>query len=350
MNPVIDSLAAEIRDAAARGEPLRIRGGGTKDFYGGPLDERVLDACVYAGIVDYEPTELVLTARAGTPIASIEATLSERGQMLAFEPPRFGPGSTFGGVIAAGLSGPRRPYAGSVRDHVLGVRLLDGRGDDLRFGGQVMKNVAGYDVSRLVTGSLGTLGLVLEASVKVLPRPPLELTLVQTATAAEAIDRMNAWAGKPHPITGTCHVDSVLYLRLSGAESAVRAAEARIGGERCEDAGVWDALRDGRHTFLDGNAPVWRLSVRPTAPADALPNGLIEWGGALRWIRGDADSKVLRETARQMGGHATLFRGGDKQAGVFQPLSPALLGLHRRLRASFDPHGVFSARRLHSNL
>src|SRR5688500_477707 len=244
MQEVIEQLAEAIRDASARDAPLRIRGGGTKDFYGGALRGDVLDTRVCSGIVDYEPTELVIPARAGTPLAEIEAALESRGQMLAFEPPRFSDGATLGGTIAAGLSGPRRPYAGSARDFVLGVRLLDGNGTDLRFGGQVMKNVAGYDVSRLLVGSLGTLGLLTEISLKVLPAPVAEVTLRQECPQAAAIERMNGWAGRPYPVTGTCHVANALYVRLSGAQAAVHAARVRLGGD--EDTGgtaLWNALR-----------------------------------------------------------------------------------------------------------
>ena len=283
MQDLIDKLAETIRDAAARKAPLRIRGGGTKDFYGGEPRGEVLDTRAYAGIVDYEPTELVLTARCGTPLAEIEALLRQHGQMLAFEPPRFGDASTLGGCMAAGLSGPRRPYSGSARDHVLGVRILDGKGTDLRFGGQVMKNVAGYDVSRLMVGALGTLGVLLEISLKVLPRPTHDLTLRQERSQSDAIELMKAWGGKPYPITATCHVAGKLYVRLSGAESAVRAARTRLGGEILEDGAFWAAVRDQRLDFFREAAPLWRISIKSTAaPLDCAGAQLVEWSGALR--------------------------------------------------------------------
>jgi glycolate oxidase FAD binding subunit len=348
MQPIIDQLAESIRAAAARGAPLRIRGGGTKDFYGGELRGDVLDTRAYTGIVEYEPTELVLTARAGTPLLEIERLLNEHGQMLAFEPPRFGDASTLGGAIASGLSGPRRPYSGSARDHVLGVRLLDGKGTDLRFGGQVMKNVAGYDVSRLMVGALGTLGLLLEISLKVLPRPATELTCRQERPQAQAIELMNAWAGKPYPISATCHTADTLYVRLSGAESAVRAARAKLGGEEVSDhTAFWDALRDQRLPEFHSAKSLWRVSLKPTAPPLGLGERLVEWGGALRWIRDAADGVTVREAAARSGGHAALFRAEDKSVGAFHPLAPTVARLHQRLKETFDPRRILNPGRLY---
>jgi glycolate oxidase FAD binding subunit len=345
----IDQLAHAIREAAASKQPLRIRGGGTKDFYGGELRGDVLDTRAYTGIVDYEPTELVITARAGTPLSVIESAMLDRGQMLAFEPPRFGADATLGGCIAAGLSGPRRPYAGSARDLVLGVRMLDGRGADLRFGGQVMKNVAGYDVSRLMTGSLGTLGLLLEVSLKALPLPPAQITLKREHSAAQALALMNQWAGKPLPITATCHTGSDLYIRLSGAEPAVRAARDKLGGEDVSDGELfWQQLRDHELDMFRTGKPLWRLSVKSTAAPLAFDHPqLIEWGGALRWLAADLDASTVRDAASRAGGHAALFRDGDKGAGVFHPLSPALMVLHRRLKETFDPHGILNRGRMY---
>ena len=349
MQDILHQFAETIRDAAARKAPLRIRGGGTKDFYGGPLRGDVLDTTSYSGIVDYEPTELVITARAGTPLAEIEAALRASGQMLAFEPPRYSEGSTLGGCMAAGLSGPRRPYAGSARDFVLGVRVLDGKGADLRFGGQVMKNVAGYDVSRLMVGALGTLGVLTEVSLKVLPLPAAEITVEQERSPQQALELMNAWAGKPYPITATCHMENRLYVRLSGAEPAVRAARQKVGGEEtASGAPFWDALRDQKLGFFDVQEPLWRVSLKPTAPPLALGDGqLVEWNGALRWISGKVDPEPLREAAAAAGGHATLFRGGDRAAGVFQPLAAPLLELHRRLKDTFDPDRILNVGRMY---
>jgi glycolate oxidase FAD binding subunit len=350
LDEILHQLGETIRDAGARGATLQIRGGGTKDFYGRRMASEILDTRVYSGIVDYEPTELVITARCGTPLDAVEAALRERGQMLAFEPPRFGDGGTLGGAIASGLSGPRRASSGAARDFVLGIRMLDGKGTDLSFGGRVMKNVAGYDVSRLMAGALGTLGVLTEISLKVLPRPATELTLRQERSQAEAIELMNSWAGQPYPITATCHAQSQLHVRLSGAEPAVDAARRKLGGEAIENGEAhWNALRDHRLPFFDAS-PLWRLSVKSTtAPLALEGEQVVEWGGALRWLRGSSNVAAIRSAAAGAGGHATLFRGEITSADVFHPLSPALQKVHRRLKDTFDPHGVLNRGRMYAD-
>jgi glycolate oxidase FAD binding subunit len=329
MQDVVDNLARLIREAASQRRPLCIRGGGTKDFYGGELRGDKFDTGAFRGIVAYEPTELVITARAGTPLTEIDAALREKGQMLAFEPPHFGDGTTLGGCVAAGLSGPRRPYAGAVRDFVLGVRILDGKGDYLRFGGQVMKNVAGYDVSRLMAGSLGTLGVLLEVSLKVLPAPAAETTLHLECEQEQALLLMNEWAGKPLPVTATAYRDGDLSVRLAGARVAVDAAVGKIGGALVASAQAkrfWTGIREHADPFFASSGPLWRLAVSSTTPPlDLSGQQLIEWGGALRWLKSVADAKTIRDAAARSGGHATMFRGGDKSGGVFQPLPPALM-------------------------
>ena len=351
---MIEQFRERILAAAAHKRALRIRGGGTKDWYGGALAGEILDTRGHAGIVDYEPTELVITARCGTPLAEIEAVLAERKQMLAFEPPHFGSGATsgatFGGAIAAGLAGPRRANSGGVRDFVLGAKLMDGKGEVLTFGGQVMKNVAGYDVSRLLAGSLGTLGLMLEISVKVLPRAVAETTLQFEMSEIDAIRRLNEWGGQPLPVSGSCWVDGMLALRLSGAQAAVDAAVRSLGGQLVPDADAfWAGLREQRHAFFEGEAPVWRLSLPSTTSAIVLGGAqLIEWGGAQRWLRADSGAaETIRRTAAAAGGHATLFRGGDKASGVFQPLAPPLARIHERLKATFDPSHIFNPGRMY---
>jgi glycolate oxidase FAD binding subunit len=352
MDATIESYANAIRSAGERGQALCLRGSGSKDFYGGPLIGDVLDTTSYCGIVDYEPTELVITARGGTPLHEVEAALARQGQMLAFEPPHFGPGATLGGCVAAGLSGPRRAYQGAVRDFVLGTRVLDGRGTDLHFGGQVMKNVAGYDVSRALVGSLGTLAFLLEVSLKVLPRPVAEVTLRLPLDEAQAIVTMNRWAGQPFPVSATCYHDGALTVRLSGAVSAVRAARAKIGGEVVSDGeSVWSSIREHSAPFFRAPGTLWRLSVPSTTPPLALAGAqLIEWGGALRWWKTEDEPDVVRAAATRAGGHATLFRSQAKPVSVFQPLAPALLSLHRRLKHALDPHGVFGRQRLYDAL
>ncbi|MBT0963202.1 glycolate oxidase subunit GlcE [Denitromonas iodatirespirans] len=354
MTDIEQAWAGQIREAAAHKTPLRIRGGGTKDFYGQSLDGTVLDTRAHRGVISYEPTELVVKVRAGTPLAELEAALAAEGQMLGFEPPHFGDGATVGGCVAAGLSGPRRATAGAVRDFVLGVTLLDGRGERLHFGGEVMKNVAGYDVARLMTGSLGTLGLLLDVSIKVLPLPVAEATLRFEMGADEAVAQMNRWGGQPLPVSATSWIAGVLTLRLSGAEAAVVAACQRLGGERLDDERArahWQGLREHSHGFFGGDAPLWRLSVPSVAgPIGLAGSQLIEWGGAQRWVRTEQDAASIRARAEALGGHATLFRAADKAAGVFQPLVPTLRGIHQRLKHSFDPAGIFSPGRLYEGL
>ena len=351
----MEQFRQQILAASAAGKPLRLRGGGTKDWYGQQLEGEVLDTRAYAGIIDYEPTELVITARCGTPLADIEAALAARNQMLAFEPPHFGPGATVGGVVASALSGPRRASAGALRDFVLGAVLMDGHGERLAFGGQVMKNVAGYDVSRLLAGSMGTLGLILEVSLKVLPLPLREATLRVACAEIAALRLLNEWAGKPLPISASCWHDGVLSVRLSGAEAAVSAALQSLGGAVLapdDAAAFWQSLREQTHAFFAGAGSLWRLSLPPHASAMILKGRqLIEWGGAQRWLKldGDADaagSARIRQAVAAAGGHATLFRGGDKAVGVFHPLAPAVATIHQRLRQAFDPAGIFNPHRM----
>ena len=351
MNDLITEWAERIRTAAQKNLPVQIRGGGSKDFYGGALHGEPLDTGAYRGILEYEPTELVLSARAGTPLAAIEAALAEHHQMLPFEPPHFG-NATLGGCIAAGLSGPRRAAAGSARDFVLGVRILDGRGDELAFGGRVIKNVAGYDVSRLMTGAMGTLGLILDVSLKVLPVPLAERTQQLQASEMDAIRMLNAWAATPLPISATCHEGEILSVRLSGAQSAIDAAAGRIGGQRLDDArAFWTALREQQSAFFAGDDPLWRLSVKSTAPALPLSGRqLLEWNGALRWIRTDLDASLVRDVARKAGGHATSFRARERARDPFHPLPDAMMQLHRRLKQTFDPSGVLNPGRLYPDL
>ncbi|MBE7460461.1 MAG: glycolate oxidase subunit GlcE [Zoogloeaceae bacterium] len=349
MSDLTEQFRERVLAAAVDKAPLRIRGGGTKDFYGNAPAGELLDTTGHAGLVAYEPTELVVTVRAGTRLAELEAALGERGQMLAFEPPHFGETATAGGCVAAGLSGPRRAAAGAVRDFVLGVKLLDGKGEILNFGGQVMKNVAGYDVSRLMAGAMGTLGLLLEVSLKVLPKPPAEATLRLELPQDQAIETMNRWGGQPLPLSATCWSDGQLTVRLSGARAAVAAAKEKIGGEAVADAeAFWRSVREQEDGFFSNAAALWRLSLpAKTAPLSLPVEPLIEWGGALRWLACDGPAAVVREAAARAGGHATLFRGGDRSEGAFHPLPPPLMAIHRNLKRAFDPQGLFNPGRLY---
>jgi glycolate oxidase FAD binding subunit len=348
---IASDLKARVDSAIADRTPLAIVAGGTKQFMGRMIQAEDLDVSAHRGVVSYEPSELVLTARAGTPLESVENTLAERRQMLPFEPPHFGDGATLGGTVACGLSGPRRPYAGAIRDFVLGVTLINGKGEILRFGGEVMKNVAGYDVSRLVTGSLGTLGIMLDVSLKVLPIPAEDLTLAFEMDAAEAIQQVNRWAARPIPISAACHDGDRLRIRLSGTAGGVKTAAERIGGERQDADGFWRDLREHRLEFFSSDAPLWRLSVPPTVPPLALPDQtLVDWGGALRWLKSEADSDSIRSVVSTVGGHATLFRGGDRTGQIFHPLPAKLHEIHRRLKSAFDPERVFNPGRMYEDI
>lgn len=355
MEALIESFREAVRQAAANGQPLCLRGSGSKDFYGGPLQGAPLDLSPFRGIVRYEPKELVLTARAGTPLAEIGQALAANRQMLPFEPPSFGAAATLGGCVAAGLSGPRRAYQGAVRDFVLGVRMLDGRGDDLRFGGQVMKNVAGYDIPRLQTGAQGTLGVLLTVSLKVLPRPACERSLCFEMDAAMAIDTMNRLAGRPLPLSAACHLTDAgrqqLWLRLSGAAEAVSAAARQLGGEPVADAEsqpFWSDLRERRLDFFTETESLWRLSLPPAAPLLDLPGEvLLDWGGAQRWLKTAASADAVRAAATAAGGHAAWL---GKRGTVLPPLAPALGSLQRRVKNAFDPECILNPGRLYESL
>ena len=352
MDAALDAVIGKVRQAAERARPLRIRGGGSKDFYGQRLHGELLDVRPLAGVVDYEPSELVVTVRAGTRLRELQALLAERGQCLPFEPPQFGVGSTIGGAVAAGLSGPARASVGSLRDYVLGVQIVNGKGELLTFGGQVMKNVAGYDVSRLMAGSLGTLGVIVQVSLKVLPVPPAEATLLFDLSETSARQQLNRWGGQPLPLNASCWADGHLAVRLRGAQAAVAAAARSMGGqalapERAERQ--WPALRDQALPFfrLAPGEALWRASVPDTATPLNLGPTLVEWHGAQRWIKATpADAPVVREAAARAGGHATLFRGGDGSVPVFTPLPEPLARIHAQLKREFDPAGILNPGRM----
>ncbi len=369
MNSALQTTLEHIRHAAEQRQPLRIRGGGSKDFVGQRLQGEVLDTRGLSGIVSYEPTELVVTVRGGTPLAELEALLAGQGQRLPFEPPHFG-AATVGGMVAAGLSGPARAAVGAVRDYVLGAQLINGRAEVLVFGGQVMKNVAGYDVSRLMAGAMGTLGVLAEVSIKVLPVAPAEATLCFDMGQADALAALHRWGGQPLPLNASCWVQDqgrdMLYVRLSGAVAAVEAACRTMGGQRMDNAAVdadWVACREQTLPFFTpppdmADACLWRVSVPQTTPV--LPLGeqssgdaqLVEWQGGLRWVWApEAQADAIRAAAQAAGGHATLWRtpqGRERRHPAFAPLSAPLLAIHQRLKAEFDPAGIFNPGRLYA--
>jgi glycolate oxidase FAD binding subunit len=368
MGGVMEHELARLREQVVAADrerrPLRIAGGGTKEFYGRPATSPagetlegvdVLDCRANRGVISYEPTELVVSARCGTPLAELEQTLAENRQYLPFEPPHFGPGATVGGAVAAGLSGPRRLAAGSLRDYVLGTTLLVASGAVLRFGGEVMKNVAGYDVSRLLAGSLGILGVIAEVSLKVLPLPAAELTLQFEVGEAEGIRRCNQWGGQPLPISATLWEADRLWVRLSGATAAVDAAAVRLGGERLppdQADALWRALREQTSPFFADAPVVWRLSLPPaTPPLELSGSQLIEWGGALRWhvpVHDHASSQALRDLVARVGGSATLFRAGARaRVARFHPLEEPIRQIHLRLKQEFDPNRIFNPGRMY---
>lgn len=353
MADLTQQLANQVQDAYHKKYPLSLQGSGTKAFLGHPVQGHPLALTAHRGILHYEPSELVLTARAGTPLAEIEAQLEQEKQMLAFEPPYYGDTATLGGTIACGLSGPRRPYAGAARDFVLGCQLINGKGEVLNFGGEVMKNVAGYDLSRLQVGAYGTLGLMLTLSLKVLPKPETELTLIQECQADKAIQQMNTWAAKPLPLSASCYDGQWLYIRLSGAETAIQAAQAKIGGEPYPaEARFWQQLREQQLTFFDNSEPLWRCAVPPATPPLNLPGKqLIDWGGGQRWLYTDIPAEKIRHQIAQINGHATLFRHpAEKTISRFHPLSPGILRLHQQLKNALDPAGIFNPARLYPTL
>lgn len=349
---ISELLQGRVQQAVGDGRKLNIIGGGSKARLGRRATGETLDAGGHRGIVDYDPRELVLTARAATPLQEIEAALAEHNQMLAFEPPHLGETATLGGTIACGLSGPRRPYAGAARDFVLGCQLLNGRGEILRFGGQVMKNVAGYDVSRLMAGAYGTLGVLLELSLKVLPRPNASATLFFECRAEEAIERMSGLLRQPLPLDGACYYKGQCYLRLSGSEQSVKEAQRKLPGEVLNPRShFWQRLREQQLSYFNNTLPLWRIVVKPGTPPLPLDGEwLYDWGGAQRWLFSEIDGEAIRAEVQARGGHATLFRGGDREGEVFQPLAPPLRLLHQRLKASFDPAGIFNPGRMYPEL
>jgi glycolate oxidase FAD binding subunit len=353
----LSHLVEQILRAGAEHRALCIRGGGTKDFYGEAPQGHPLDVRPLHGIVAYEPSELVVTVRAGTPLRELEAALAQQGQCLPFEPPRFGAASTVGGMVASGLAGPSRAAVGGVRDYVLGATMINGRGEVLTFGGQVMKNVAGYDVSRVLAGSMGILGVISEVSLKVLPTPRATATLRFEAEQADALPAMHRAVAAAMPVHASAWCNGTVMLRLAGARAAVDAAVKALGGDRVDDATArtfWDGMRDQRDAFFAAagqmvreGSTLWRLSVpATTAPLELEGPTLIEWGGSLRWLVSRVPLATMRHMVDGVGGHATVYHSRERLRGVFAPLPEPVARIHRDLKRAFDPHGIFNPGRL----
>ncbi len=342
-----ETLADQVRRAAEAHAPLRIEGGGTRSFHGRTVTGETLAMGGHRGVIDYDPSELVITARAGTPLAEIEALLEAESQMLCFEPPSFGPGGTIGGAVATGLSGPRRPFAGALRDYVLGARVLDGRGDVLRFGGTVFKNVAGFDAFRLMAGAHGCLGAILDVSLRVTPKPRAEAALVFEMEGEAARAWVTGLMRRPLPLSGAFHDGERLHLRLSGGETAVAVTAREFGGE-AEGLEVWSSIRDMTHPACAVSSVLWRIALPQTAAPPELDGSAWDWGGGVRWLATETVDPAVWELAAKWDGHATLWRGADDQ--VFQPLAPPIFKLHQRLKAALDPAGLFNLGRMYEGL
>lgn len=344
-------LQAQVDTAYQQRHRLRIVGGDTKQFYGQCLTGETLSTAKHCGIIDYDPTELVITARSGTPLHVIEAALAEQGQMLDFEPPHFGAQATLGGTLACGFSGPRRAFTGAARDFVLGCKLINGKGEVIQFGGRVIKNVAGYDVARLMVGALGTLGVLLEISLKVVPKPAQEITLVQPLSLPAAMQTLQTYAAQPLPLSAASYDGENLYVRLSGSTMALQAACTQIAGDQVDNH-YWQAIKEHQHAFFNTPVPLWRLSVASTtAPLDLEGQWLFDWCGALRWLRSETTAEEIRRVVSAVGGHATLFRRhATAPIAVFHPLSDTLLKYHQRVKQAFDPHALFNINRLYQDM
>jgi len=348
-NDISEQLQSKVTQAIEHDESLKITAGGSKDFYGRAVSGKELNIAEHQGIISYEPTELVIKARAGTPLKTIEHVLTENNQMLAFEPPSFGDSATLGGTIACNFSGPRRAYGGAARDFVLGTKIINGKAEILSFGGEVMKNVAGYDVSRLMTGAMGTLGAILEASIKVVPMPEAEITLTQNTSIKDALEKLHHWSGLPLPISASCYYKDTLYIRLSGAEKAINAAQRSMGGEVLAEADVfWHSVKEQSHEFFNTEKSLWRISLASNTPALSLEGDtLYEWGGALRWLKTDTAQEKIHLAGDALDGHIGLFRTAGERDEVFQNLPEHLLKLHRNLKHAFDPHNIFNIGRMY---
>jgi glycolate oxidase FAD binding subunit len=345
-------LQAQVQQAVDSRTPLHIIGGNNKTFYGAPTSAVTpLHLSGHQGIVAYEPSELVVTVRSGTQLNELDKVLAEQGQMLAFEPPAFSSTATLGGTIACGFSGARRPYAGSARDFVLGCTILNGKAERCRFGGQVMKNVAGFDVSRLMVGALGQLGVLLDVSLRVMPMPEADTTLCHTLVSYnEALELMQRCQGQPWPLSALAYDGLALRIRLSGADAALQKATKQLGGDIDIDGQqFWHDLREHQLDFFRSAENLWRISIAPATPMlDILGNWLLDWGGARRWLKSTAPAEQIHEMSHAKGGHAICFRGSEKIDWL--RLEPNLLALHKKVRLAFDPYQLLNPHRFSPEL
>lgn len=352
---ISNNLQSQVEEAINTKTALKIQGGNSKHFYGRQIEAQLLDVSGHQGIINYEPTELVITARAGTTINEIESALGEHNQMLAFEPPMFAQSATLGGTIAGNFSGPRRAYRGALRDHLLGSKIINGKGEILNFGGEVMKNVAGYDASRLMAGALGTLGVILEASIKTVPKAEAEITLVQACSVNDALDKVHLWAQKALPLSASFYDGENLYIRLSSNDASIKSTMKITGGDVLQNDAFWHQLKEQQHTFFKTDKPIWRLSIASaSAPLHLNGETLYEWGGALRWISTDEPVDKIRHAAEACGGHATLFHNAHSHAeSLIEPFhepGKGLISVQRNLKQAFDPHNIFNPARMYANL
>ncbi len=348
ISDISNKLQVQVKAAFDKKTALRISAGNSKSFYGRGVKGEEISVADHAGIIEYRASELVLTARSGTLLSDVETALAENNQMLAFEPPAHAPSATLGGSIACGLSGPRRPFAGAARDFVLGTTIINGKGETLKFGGQVMKNVAGYDASRLMVGAQGTLGVLLDISIKVLPKPETELTISFEQDFETAHKALRQWILQGQPVTASYYYNGALSIRLSSTGNSVKKAHEMIGGElRPND--LWQSLQHQTHEFFSRHKNLWRVSVPASAKSIlADQQQLVEWNGALRWVASDED---LFTTAKDVGGHASKYRmNSDNEENIFQPLSSTMLSLQQRLKHSFDPDNILNPGRLYPEL
>ena len=351
MGDITQKLQQQVAQAYSASSPLKICGGGSKDFYGRKIQGDIIDVSDHSGIISYEPTELVITARAGTPLSEIENNLDEKGQMLGFEPPHFSNAATLGGTIACNLSGPRRPYRGAARDYVLGSTIINGKAEKLHFGGEVMKNVAGYDVSRLMCGSLGTLGLLLDISLKVIPKPEAESTVILECDIQTAIDKMHLWMQQSLPLSASSYADGKLYVRLASNDASIKLAHQNMGGELLNDIEYWQKLKEQQLAFFDTKKPVWRLSLASNAsPLKLQGDTVYDWGGALRWLRSDESADKIRHAVEALGGHAMLFRNNVNQLDTFHELNSGIHTMHRQLKRAFDPANILNPGRMYADI